>query len=77
MASAFSRFARRAGLVTFRQIFVRLGHVRKLPLLPQGSKAMMKWKEQLNGDCPKARCTQPARALRLDMSGFAESVIEA
>jgi hypothetical protein len=53
MTSAFSRFARRAGLVTFRQIFVRLGHVRQLPLLPQGSKAMMKWKEQLNGDCPR------------------------
>jgi hypothetical protein len=41
MASAFSRFARRAGLVTFRQIFVRLGYVRKLPLLPQGSKDEM------------------------------------
>jgi hypothetical protein len=35
MASAFSRFARPAGLVTFRQIFVRLAHVRKLPLLPR------------------------------------------
>jgi hypothetical protein len=41
MTSAFSRFARRAGLVTFRQIFVRLGYVRKLPLLPQGSKDEM------------------------------------
>jgi hypothetical protein len=40
-----------------------------------GRKAnMMKWKEQRR--LPQARCTRPARTLRLDMSRSAEGVIE-
>jgi hypothetical protein len=35
---------------------------------------IMKWREQLNGDC-EARCTQPARTLRLDMPRSAEGAL--
>jgi len=33
---------------------------------------MMKWKEQLNGDCPQAACTANARSLRPGLPRFTE-----
>jgi len=46
--------------------------VRKL-IAKYGRKGnMMKWKEQINGDCPKRDAAQLARALRVALSRSAE-----
>jgi hypothetical protein len=38
---------------------------------------MMKWKEQLNGDCPQAACTANARSLRPGLPRSAEGHLAA
>ena len=38
---------------------------------------MMKWKEQLNGDCPQAACTANARSLRPGLPRFTEGDLAA